>query len=117
QLLSMADVMLFPSENESFGLVALEAMACEVPVIASNIGGIPEVVEHGQDGYLFKVGDTDGMSRACVELLENPERRLEMGQSARQHAQRDFCASKIVKRYEEIYRQTIASADKSLDIR
>jgi N-acetyl-alpha-D-glucosaminyl L-malate synthase BshA len=116
QLLSMADVMLFPSENESFGLVALEAMACEVPVIATNIGGIPEVVEHGQDGYLFNVGDTDGMSTACVELLENPDLRLEMGQSARQHAQRDFCASKIVKRYEELYSQTLASAGTSSDI-
>jgi N-acetyl-alpha-D-glucosaminyl L-malate synthase BshA len=116
QLLSMADVMLFPSENESFGLVALEAMACEVPVITTNIGGIPEVVEHGQDGYLFNVGDTDGMSAACVDLIKNPERRLEMGQHARQHAQSEFCASKIVKRYEELYRQTLASAGKSPDI-
>jgi glycosyltransferase involved in cell wall biosynthesis len=56
------------------------------------------------------------MSTACVELLENPDRRLEMGQSARQHAQRDFCASKIVKRYEELYSQTLASAGTSSDI-
>src|SRR3954470_17310426 len=112
QLLSMADLLLLPSENESFGLVALEAMACEVPVIASNVGGIPEVVVHGQDGYLFPVGDSDGMSSACIDLIKNPERRLEMGQTARQHAQREFCASKIVKRYEELYRQTIASAAK-----
>jgi glycosyltransferase involved in cell wall biosynthesis len=117
QLLSMTVVMLFPSENESFGLVAMEAMACEVPVITTNIGRIPEVVEHGQDGYLFNVGDIEGMSAACVELLENPERRLAMGQQARQHAQREFCASKIVKRYEELYRQTIVSASKSSDIR
>lgn len=110
QLLSMADILLFPSENESFGLVALEAMACEVPVIASNVGGIPEVVEHGSDGFLFNVGDVEGMAAASIELLENPGRRIEMGQQARQHARHDFCASKIVKRYEEIYRQTIASA-------
>ncbi|HLQ76198.1 MAG TPA: N-acetyl-alpha-D-glucosaminyl L-malate synthase BshA [Terriglobia bacterium] len=109
QLLSMADLMIFPSENESFGLVALEAMACQVPVIASNIGGIPEVVEHGQDGFLFNVGDIDGMSAATIELLERPKLRQEMGQNAREHARRDFCASKIVKRYEELYRQTIAS--------
>lgn len=109
-LLSMADVMLFPSENESFGLVALEAMACEVPVITTNIGGIPEVVEHGKDGFLFNVGDVAGMSEACIELLENSKLRLEMGQNAREHARRDFCASKIVKRYEEVYRQTIAAS-------
>jgi N-acetyl-alpha-D-glucosaminyl L-malate synthase BshA len=117
QLLSMADLLLLPSENESFGLVALEAMACEVPVIASNVGGIPEVVVHGEDGYLFPVGDSDGMSAACIDLIKNPARRLAMGQNARQHAQRDFCASKIVKRYEDLYQQTIISAGKSLDIR
>jgi len=110
QLLSMADLLMLPSENESFGLVALEAMACQVPVIASNVGGIPEVVEHGRDGFLFNVGDVDGMSAASIELIEHPEKRLEMGQNAQEHARRDFCASKIVKRYEELYRQTIASA-------
>jgi len=57
------------------------------------------------------------MSAACIDLIKNPVRRLEMGQNARQHAQREFCASKIVKRYEELYRQTIDSAAKSLDIR
>lgn len=108
QLLSMADVLLFPSENESFGLVALEAMACEVPVIATSIGGIPEVVDNGKDGFLFHVGDIAGMSDACIELLENSGLRLEMGQQARQHAQRDFCSTKIVKLYEELYRQTIS---------
>jgi N-acetyl-alpha-D-glucosaminyl L-malate synthase BshA len=113
QLLSMADLLILPSENESFGLVALEAMACEVPVIASNVGGIPEVVEHGRDGFLFNVGDVDGMSVASIELLDNPEKRLEMGQNARRHARHDFCASKIVKRYEELYRQTIATAGSS----
>ena len=110
QLLSMADLLLFPSENESFGLVALEAMACEVPVIASNVGGIPEVVEHGSDGYLFNVGDVEAMSEASIDLLADPDRRKKMGQVARQHARRDFCSSKIVKHYEALYRQTIASA-------
>ncbi|HET9129896.1 MAG TPA: N-acetyl-alpha-D-glucosaminyl L-malate synthase BshA, partial [Terriglobia bacterium] len=62
------------------------------------------------------VGDSEGMAAACIDLIKNPARRLEMGQNARQHAQRDFCASKIVKRYEELYRQTIVSSGKSLDI-
>jgi N-acetyl-alpha-D-glucosaminyl L-malate synthase BshA len=106
-LLSIADIMLLPSENESFGLVALEAMACEVPVIATRIGGIPEVVEDEEDGYLFPLGDVAGMADASVKLLKNAGLRREMGKAARRHAIRDFCASKIVRHYENLYSQTI----------
>jgi N-acetyl-alpha-D-glucosaminyl L-malate synthase BshA len=107
QLLSIADILLLPSENESFGLVALEAMACEVPVIATRIGGIPEVVEDEEDGFLFNLGDVAAMADASIRLLKNPKLRAEMGKSARQHAIRDFCASKIVRHYENLYLQTI----------
>jgi len=106
-LLSIADILLLPSENESFGLVALEAMACEVPVIATRIGGIPEVVEDEEDGYLFPLGDVAGMADASVKLLKNAGLRREMGKAARRHAIRDFCASKIVRHYENLYSQTI----------
>jgi N-acetyl-alpha-D-glucosaminyl L-malate synthase BshA len=106
-LLSVADVLLLPSENESFGLVALEAMACEVPVIATRIGGIPEVVEHEEDGFLFGLGDVDGMADACIKLIQNPQLRDEMGKTARKHALHDFCATKIVRFYEQLYLQTI----------
>jgi N-acetyl-alpha-D-glucosaminyl L-malate synthase BshA len=106
-LLSIADILLLPSENESFGLVALEAMACEVPVIATRIGGIPEVVEDEEDGFLFQLGDVAGMADASIRLVKNPKLRAEMGKSARQHAIRDFCASKIVRHYENLYLQTI----------
>jgi L-malate glycosyltransferase len=107
QFLSLADILLLPSENESFGLVALEAMACEVPVIATRVGGLPEVVHHEQDGFLYELGDVHGMAAACVRLLRNPELRAEMGKSARKHAKKDFCANDIVVVYEDLYRETI----------
>ena len=107
QFLSLADVLLLPSEIESFGLVALEAMACEVPVIATRVGGLPEVVKHEQDGFLCELGDVDAMASACVRLLENSEYRSNMGRTAREHARRDFCATKVVQVYEDLYHRTI----------
>jgi N-acetyl-alpha-D-glucosaminyl L-malate synthase BshA len=109
-LLSIADILLLPSENESFGLVALEAMACEVPVIATRVGGIPEVVEHEEDGFLFNLGDVAGMAEACQRLIRNPGLRDEMGKNARKHALHDFCATNIVRHYENLYLQTIEDA-------
>src|SRR5436190_6387266 len=102
--LSIADVLLLPSDHESFGLVALEAMACEVPVVATRVGGIPEVVEDGEDGYLHELGDVDAMAESCLRILKDVDFRTEMGQTARAHATRDFCASKIVLKYEVLYR-------------
>jgi N-acetyl-alpha-D-glucosaminyl L-malate synthase BshA len=109
-LLSIADVLLLPSENESFGLVALEAMACEVPVVATRIGGLPEVVEHEEDGFLLALGDVAGMAEASLQLVRNPKLRNEMGKTARRHALRDFCSTKIVRHYEQLYLQTIEEA-------
>jgi N-acetyl-alpha-D-glucosaminyl L-malate synthase BshA len=106
-LLSIADVLLLPSEQESFGLVALEAMACEVPVIATRVGGLPEVIENEEDGFLLGLGDVAGMAEAALKLIKKPQLRNDMGKAARQHALRDFCATKIVRHYEELYRQTI----------
>jgi L-malate glycosyltransferase len=109
-LLSIADVLLLPSENESFGLVALEAMACEVPVVATRIGGLPEVVEHEEDGFLLGLGDVAGMAEASLRLIRNPSLRNEMGKTARKHALRDYCSTKIVRHYEQLYLQTIEDA-------
>ena len=72
RLLSIADILLLPSENESFGLVALEAMACEVPVIATRIGGLPEVVEHEEDGFLLGLGDVAGNGRGQPQAGQEP---------------------------------------------
>src|SRR6266699_905636 len=105
--LAAADIMLMPSELESFGLAALEAMACEVVPIATRVGGVPEVIEHGKGGYLADVGDVDTMARYAIELLNDEPRLREMGREARVMAKSRFCASKIVPQYEEFYRRVL----------
>jgi L-malate glycosyltransferase len=101
--LAVADIMLMPSELESFGLAALEAMACEVVPIATRAGGVPEVIEHGKTGYLADVGDVDTMARYALELLRNEEQLRRMGKQGRAAAMERFCSTKIVKQYEDYY--------------
>lgn len=103
-LLSCADLFLLPSEQESFGLVALEAMSCEVPVIGTTIGGLPEVVVHGETGFLFPVGEIQEMARAAIDLLSDNERLRQFRKSARQRATAHFDASLIIPQYESLYR-------------
>jgi N-acetyl-alpha-D-glucosaminyl L-malate synthase BshA len=105
--LALADILLLPSELESFGLAALEAMACKVVPIATRVGGLPEVIEHGKSGYLADVGDVDTMARYAIELLSDQPRLDEMAKACRGVAQSRFCASKIVPQYEEFYRQVV----------
>jgi N-acetyl-alpha-D-glucosaminyl L-malate synthase BshA len=108
--LSVADLMLMPSELESFGLAALEAMACEVPCIATAVGGVPEVIEHGRTGYLAQVGDVATMARCTVEILSDERRHREMGKLARWEAQANFCSTKIIPEYEMFYRRVLERA-------
>jgi N-acetyl-alpha-D-glucosaminyl L-malate synthase BshA len=105
--LALADILLLPSELESFGLAALEGMACEVVPIATRVGGIPELIEHGQSGYLADVGDVDTMARYTTELLSDEARLRVMGKACRGVAQSRFCASKIVPEYEAFYRRVL----------
>ena len=105
--LAISDVMLLPSELESFGLAALEAMACEVVPIATRAGGIPEVVEHGVTGFLADVGDVETMARYAIELLGDQSRLRQMGRQAREGARARFCTSKIIPLYEEFYRRVL----------
>lgn len=105
--LAIADIMLLPSELESFGLAALEAMACEVVPIATRVGGIPEVVEHGKSGYLAEVGDVDSMARYAVELLSDERRIEEMSKAARMVAKSRFCSTEIIPQYEQFYRRVL----------
>jgi N-acetyl-alpha-D-glucosaminyl L-malate synthase BshA len=105
--LSIADIMLLPSELESFGLAALEAMACEVVPISTRAGGIPEVVDHGTSGYLADVGDVETMARYAIELLSDENRLRDMGKRARAVAMERFCSTKIVKQYEDFYRRIL----------
>jgi N-acetyl-alpha-D-glucosaminyl L-malate synthase BshA len=105
--LGVADLMLLPSELESFGLAALEAMACEVPAIATRVGGIPEVIDDGQNGCLAEVGDTARMARCAIELLSDESRLRQMGKRARLAAQSRFCSTKIIPQYEDFYRAVL----------
>ena len=105
--LSIADIMLLPSELESFGLAALEAMACEVVPISTRAGGVPEVIDHGTSGFLADVGDVDTMARYAIELLSDESRLHEMGKRARAVAMERFCSTKIVKQYEDFYRRVL----------
>lgn len=104
-LLSIADVYFLPSETESFGLSALEAMASEIPVVATRVGGLPEVVSDGESGYLVPVGDTDEMARRIIELSTNGDLRRKMGKAARARAVEIFPLDKIVSMYEDVYEE------------
>ena len=103
EVLVGADLFLLPSESESFGLAALEALACEVPVICSNTGGLPEVVDDGETGFLCNVGDVEAMAAAAVDLLTHPARRREMALEGRRRAVERFGQDAIVGRYRAIY--------------
>jgi len=106
-LLNCADVMLLPSELESFGLAALEAMACGVPAVCSRVGGLPEVVRDGIEGYLVDVGDVDTMAERCLRILTEPGCLAQMGKAARRRASDKFCSTKIIPLYEDLYRRVI----------
>jgi N-acetyl-alpha-D-glucosaminyl L-malate synthase BshA len=103
EILPLADVFLLPSSSESFGLVALEAMSAEVPVVASNAGGLPEVIEHGATGYLHDSGHVDGMVSSVLRLLGNESLRRSIGQRARRVARERFNVDDMVTRYVNVY--------------
>jgi N-acetyl-alpha-D-glucosaminyl L-malate synthase BshA len=103
-----ADLFLLPSQLESFGLAALEAMACEVPVLTTNVGGIPEVVQHGVDGYLVEPGDVKTAGQYALEILSRADRGREMGQRARLDAKSKFCANDVIPRYEQYYQRVLS---------
>ncbi len=106
--LSVSDVLLLPSEQESFGLAALEAMACELPVIASRVGGLPEVVTDEETGYLSAVGDVDKMANDAARLLADDEFRHKMGARARESAISRYRTDLIIPRYLEFYEKVLA---------
>jgi N-acetyl-alpha-D-glucosaminyl L-malate synthase BshA len=106
-VLPVARLMLLPSDAESFGLAALEAMACGVPVIGTAAGGLPEVVADGACGYLKPVGDVEGMADAALTLLEDPERWRRFSSEARRRAVEEFPTDEIVSRYRQLYEATL----------
>jgi N-acetyl-alpha-D-glucosaminyl L-malate synthase BshA len=109
EIACLADVFLLPSELESFGLSALEAMACGVPVVGTDVGGLPEVVRHTESGYLLPVGDVEGMAARTIEILRCDERRREMGEAARHRVLSLFDAERVVGQYEAVYDRVLGS--------
>lgn len=107
-LLSISDVFLLPSSQESFGLAALEAMSCEVPVIASRVGGLPEVIAHGSTGFLHALDDLDGMSRSAIMVLSDEQLHRRIAAAARRTVHERFCDEKIVPLYEAYYQEVLA---------
>ncbi len=115
-LLSASDVFLIPSQSESFGLSALEAMACEVPVISSSVGGLPELVVHGQTGYIAEIGDIERMSKYAVDLLTNESKYKLFAQASRNRAITMFSADKVIDMYEEYYKRILAEKVPAADL-
>jgi N-acetyl-alpha-D-glucosaminyl L-malate synthase BshA len=109
-LLSAADVFLLPSAQESFGLAALEAMACEVPVVASNVGGLPEVIEHGVTGFLHPLNDPDGMAASVIALLTDSALHRRIAEAASRRVREHFCVDLGVPMYERYYEQVLGSS-------
>ena len=109
-LLACADVLLLPSDLESFGLAALEGMACGVPAVCSRVGGVPEVFRDGVEGFLVEPRDVQTMAARTLEILSNPERQAEMSRAARQRALRNFCSNNIIPLYEDLYRRILQNA-------
>lgn len=103
QVISLADVLLLPSEKESFGLVALEAMACGVPTVGSMAGGIPELVVHGETGFLAPIGDTKRMADYTIQLLSNEALAANFREACLKRACREFADGLITQQYEQIY--------------
>jgi len=107
ELLPLADIMLMPSELESFGLAALEAMACKVPSIATRVGGVPELIEDGVTGLLYPVGDVQAMAQGALALLHDRNRLNTMRDAGRRVAQRQFCSTKVIPQYVYFYEQVL----------
>jgi N-acetyl-alpha-D-glucosaminyl L-malate synthase BshA len=110
ELLNCADLMLLPSDLESFGLAVLEAMACGVPAVCSRVGGVPEVVRDGVEGYLVTPRDTKTMAARALEILTDPGRQERMGKAARERALSQFCSTRIIPLYEKLYERVIAGS-------
>jgi N-acetyl-alpha-D-glucosaminyl L-malate synthase BshA len=108
--LATADVLLLPSQLESFGLAALEGMACEVVPVATRVGGIPELIEHGVNGFLAEEGDVGAMAEYAVQVLSDDNCLSRIAKAGRFTAQSRFCTDRIIPEYEAFYREVVARA-------
>ena len=110
-LLSCADVFILPSALESFGMAALEAMACEVPVIASRVGGLPELIDDGRTGFLCDMDDIDAMTERAIRLIREPEFGRQIGRAAAASVANRFCTDRVVPLYEAVYQRVVDGRD------
>jgi N-acetyl-alpha-D-glucosaminyl L-malate synthase BshA len=110
ELLPLADILLMPSALESFGLAALEAMACKVPSVATRVGGVPELIDDGVTGLLYPVGDIASMSQGALGLLRDREKLDAMREEGRRTARKRFCASLVVPQYVRYYQEVLTGA-------
>ncbi|MFA5805496.1 MAG: N-acetyl-alpha-D-glucosaminyl L-malate synthase BshA [Melioribacteraceae bacterium] len=109
EILNAADIFLMPSQSESFGLSALEAMACGVPVVSSSVGGLPELNIHNETGYIAEIGDIDRMAKYTVELLTNEKRYKSFSKNSRERSVKNFDKNLIVPKYVEYYEKILNS--------
>jgi L-malate glycosyltransferase len=107
EILTASDIFLIPSQSESFGLAALEAMACGLPVISSSVGGLPELIKHNECGFIAEIGDVDRMARYAIELLSNERKYSLFSKYARERAVSKFDKSKVIPLYEEHYKRIL----------
>ncbi len=109
EILNSSDLFLIPSQSESFGLAALEAMSCGLPVISSSVGGLPELISHNETGFIAEIGDVDRMAKYAVDLLRNDRKYKLFSKNARDRAVNKFDKSKIIPIYEEFYKSVLNS--------
>ena len=107
EIIGKSDLFFLPSEDESFGLAALEAMSCEVPVVATNVGGLKELISHGVDGYLTNVGDTEALAQNALKILTDSGLQEKLGRKARQKVLEQYTPEKILPLYESLYEETL----------
>jgi N-acetyl-alpha-D-glucosaminyl L-malate synthase BshA len=107
EILSVADLFLMPSQSESFGLSALEAMACGVPVVSSNAGGLPELNLHRETGYIAEIGDVDKMAEYALNLLQDPRKYKIFSENALERATTLFSSEKVIPEYEKYYEEVL----------
>lgn len=108
EILGASDLFLMPSQSESFGLAALEAMSCGLPVISSSVGGLPELNIHSETGYIAEIGDIDRMAKYALDLLNNERKYKEFSKNARNRAVNTFDKKIIVPQYEEYYKKILS---------
>ena len=107
EILNSADIFLIPSQSESFGLAALEAMSCGKPVVSSSVGGLPELIKHNETGFIAEIGDVDRMAKYVVDLLTNEKKYEVFSKNSRDRAINKFDKSIVIPMYEEFYNHVL----------